>query len=179
MWEHINRCQTAFGARRLRDMLCRPSQSPATINGRCVRPCRVASKQTKTAPSSLKRGEATNTHAFIHPFNCDTTRIVRRLCDSLDAIEELLGELSPEADAIRSLLKRVPDVERQLARHHALGSVHRRSEDGMGWDKLAARLACLLAWVAVRGPFLWRGMAPFPSRPEHCAARVHTSKRNE
>ncbi len=44
----------------------------------------------------------------------------------LDAVEELMGELSPEADAIRALLKRMPDLERQLARHHALGSVHRR-----------------------------------------------------
>jgi hypothetical protein len=36
LWEHLNRCQTAFGARKLRDMLCRPSQSPATINARCA-----------------------------------------------------------------------------------------------------------------------------------------------
>ena len=44
----------------------------------------------------------------------------------LDAVRELMGELSPEADAIRALLKRMPELERQLARHHALGSVHRR-----------------------------------------------------
>ena len=44
----------------------------------------------------------------------------------LDAVEELMGELSPEADGARALLKRMPDLERQLARHHALGSVHRR-----------------------------------------------------
>lgn len=49
--------------------------------------------------------------------------------NSLDAVEELMGELSPEADGARVLLKRMPDLERQLMRHHALGSVHRR----YGW----------------------------------------------
>lgn len=80
LWEHLNHCRTAFGARKLREMLCRPSQRPGVINAR------------------------------------------------LDAVTELKDELSPEADEIRRLLKKMPDLERQLARHHALGSVH-RAED--------------------------------------------------
>lgn len=80
LWEHLNHCRTAFGARKLREMLCRPSQRPGVINAR------------------------------------------------LDAVTELKDELSPEADEIRRLLRKMPDLERQLARHHALGSVH-RAED--------------------------------------------------
>ena len=80
LWEHLNHCQTAFGARKLREMLCRPSQRPGVINAR------------------------------------------------LDAITELMNDLSPEADGIRRLLKKMPDLERQLARHHALGSVHRAAD---------------------------------------------------
>lgn len=80
LWEHLNHCQTAFGARKLKDMLCRPSQRSGVINAR------------------------------------------------LDAITELMNDLSPEADGIRRLLKKMPDLERQLARHHALGSVHRAAD---------------------------------------------------
>jgi DNA mismatch repair protein MSH6 len=44
----------------------------------------------------------------------------------LDAVAELLGDMSPQADGMRAKLKRLPDIERQLARIHSLGSQHRR-----------------------------------------------------
>ncbi|CAN0296349.1 unnamed protein product, partial [Hapterophycus canaliculatus] len=46
----------------------------------------------------------------------------------LDAVSELAGDLSPEADASRALLKKLPDVERLLSRVHSMASKHRSSE---------------------------------------------------
>ncbi|CAM9356008.1 unnamed protein product, partial [Discosporangium mesarthrocarpum] len=46
----------------------------------------------------------------------------------LDSVEELITELTPEADASRALLKRLPDIERLLSRVHSMASAHRDSE---------------------------------------------------
>eukprot|EP00752_Nemacystus_decipiens_P016520 g14766.t2 len=46
----------------------------------------------------------------------------------LDAVSELAGDLSPEADASRALMKKLPDVERLLSRVHSMASKHRSSE---------------------------------------------------
>lgn len=46
----------------------------------------------------------------------------------LDAVAELSVALSPEADATRALLEKLPDVERLLSRVHSMASKHRSSE---------------------------------------------------
>lgn len=52
----------------------------------------------------------------------------RHINGRLDAVSELAGDLSPEADASRALLKKLPDVERLLSRVHSMASKHRSSE---------------------------------------------------
>lgn len=52
----------------------------------------------------------------------------RHINARLDAVTELSGALSPEADASRALLKKLPDVERLLSRVHSMASKHRSSE---------------------------------------------------
>lgn len=54
--------------------------------------------------------------------------IARYINARLDAVAELSGSLSPEADASRCLLKKLPDVERLLTRVHSMASKHRSSE---------------------------------------------------
>jgi hypothetical protein len=69
----------------------------------------------------------------------------------LDAVEELMGELSAEADGVRAVLKKMPDIERQLARHHTLGSIHRRcvcllgAGGGLCVDGCICRRLCLVS----------------------------------
>ncbi|KAG5174932.1 muts protein 6 [Tribonema minus] len=43
----------------------------------------------------------------------------------LDAVEDLITALSPEADALRRKLKGLPDIERLLSRVHSMASLHR------------------------------------------------------
>lgn len=52
----------------------------------------------------------------------------RHINGRLDAVSELAGDLSPEADASRALLKKLPDVERLLSRVHSMASKHRSNE---------------------------------------------------
>ncbi|CAM9678906.1 unnamed protein product [Choristocarpus tenellus] len=80
LWGFVNRCNTAFGRRLLKDWICKPLLQPVYINTR------------------------------------------------LDVVEELVTDLSPEADAARNLLKKLPDLERLLSRVHSMASKHRGSE---------------------------------------------------
>jgi DNA mismatch repair ATPase MutS len=57
---------------------------------------------------------------------CKPLRSLPAINARLDAVAELMDNLSAEADGFRSVLKKMPDLERQLARHHSLGSIHRR-----------------------------------------------------
>lgn len=52
----------------------------------------------------------------------------RHINGRLDAVSELAAALSPEADASRALLKKLPDLERLLSRVHSMASKHRSSE---------------------------------------------------
>lgn len=54
--------------------------------------------------------------------------VTRHINARLDAVSELAGDLSPEADATRALMKKLPDVERLLSRVHSMASRHRSSE---------------------------------------------------
>lgn len=54
--------------------------------------------------------------------------VIRHINARLDAVSELAGDLSPEADASRALMKKLPDVERLLSRVHSMASKHRSSE---------------------------------------------------
>ena len=64
------------------------------------------------------------------PHRMDETpfRSYRHINGRLDAVSELSGALSPEADASRALLKKLPDVERLLSRVHSMASKHRSSD---------------------------------------------------
>lgn len=57
---------------------------------------------------------------------CKPLRSISGINARLDAVSELMDSLLPEADGMRAVLKKMPDLERQLARHHSLGSLHRR-----------------------------------------------------
>lgn len=59
---------------------------------------------------------------------CFSHLTVRYINARLDAVAELSNALSPEADASRALLKRLPDIERLLSRVHSMASKHRSSE---------------------------------------------------
>jgi hypothetical protein len=89
-------------------------------------PPRTHPNQYSTPPPKCTHTTAPNQHSPTHPHLPPTRTKTQSRPPRLDAVEELVGDLSPEADAIRAALKRMPDLERQLARHHALGSVHRR-----------------------------------------------------
>lgn len=54
--------------------------------------------------------------------------MIRLINARLDAVSELAGDLSPEADASRAMMKKLPDVERLLSRVHSMASKHRSSE---------------------------------------------------
>lgn len=59
---------------------------------------------------------------------CVLRLVIRHINARLDAVSELAGDLSPEADASRALMKKLPDVERLLSRVHSMASKHRSSE---------------------------------------------------
>lgn len=70
----------------------------------------------------------TSKHTVVRPCPHDTRLALRYINARLDAVAELSNALSPEADASRALLKRLPDVERLLSRVHSMASKHRSSE---------------------------------------------------
>ncbi len=80
LWNHMNRCKTAFGRRLLYSWITKP----------------------------LMRREAIDSR--------------------LDAVQLLLGELSPEAGELRSQLSKLPDIERLLSRVHSMSSSHRSND---------------------------------------------------
>ncbi len=80
LWNHMNRCKTAFGRRLLHSWITKP----------------------------LVRREAIDSR--------------------LDAVQLLLGELSPEAGELRSQLSKLPDIERLLSRVHSMSSSHRSND---------------------------------------------------
>lgn len=65
---------------------------------------------------------------LLHDWLCKPLLSVDSINMRLDAVDQLMDSLAPEAIELRKILSKLPDIERLLSRVHSMGSLHRATE---------------------------------------------------